>query len=49
MMQQNMNLKQELELLKLCSRYRDLDLGSSFATVREKCKHVRKRQVDTEE
>ena len=48
-MQQNMNLKQELELLKLCSRYRDLDLGSSFTTVREKCKHVRKRQVDTEE
>ena len=45
MMQQNMNLKQELELLKLCSRYRDLDLGSSFATVSEKCKDVRKRQV----
>ena len=49
MMQQNMNLKQELELLKLCSRYRDLDLGSSFNTVREKCKDVRKRQVDTKE
>ena len=49
MMQQNMDLKQELELLKLCSRYRDLDLGSSFATVREKCKHVRKRQVDIQE
>ena len=45
MMQQNMNLKQELELLKLCSRYRDLDLGPSFATVSEKCKDVRKRQV----
>ena len=49
MMQQNMDLKQELELLKLCSRYRDLDLGPSFATVREKCKHVRKRQVNIEE
>lgn len=49
MMQQNMNLKQELELLKLCSRYRDLDLGSSFNTVREKCKDVRKRQTHTEE
>jgi len=45
MMQQNMNLKQELELLKLCSRYRDLDLGPSFATVAEKCKDVRKRKV----
>jgi len=43
MMQQNMDLKQELELLKLCSRYRDLDLGSSFATVREKCKDVKKK------
>ena len=49
MMQQNMNLKQELELLKLCSRYRDLDLGPNFNTVREKCKDVRKRQVNTEE
>jgi hypothetical protein len=49
MMQQNMNLKQELELLKLCSRYRDLDLGPSFNTVREKCKDVRKRQTNTEE
>jgi len=43
MMQQNMDLKQELELLKLCSRYRDLDLGPSFATVKEKCKDVRKK------
>ena len=49
MMQQNMNLKQELELLKLCSRYRDLDLGPNFNTVREKCKDVRKRQTNTEE
>ena len=49
MMQQNMNLKQELELLKLCSRYRDLDLGPNFNTVREKCKDVRKRQINTEE
>jgi len=45
MMQQNMNLKQELELLKLCSRYRDLNLGPSFATVAQKCKDVRKREA----
>ena len=45
MMQQNMNLKQELELLKLCSRYRDLNLGPSFATVAQKCKDVRKKEV----
>ena len=45
MMQQNMNLKQELELLKLCSRYRDLDLGPSFATVAQKCKDVRKKEA----
>ena len=48
MMQQNMDLKQELELLKLCSRYRDLDLGSSFATVREKCKDVKKKSMNQE-
>jgi hypothetical protein len=44
-MQQNMDLKQELELLKLCSRYRDLDLGPSFATVAQKCKDVRKKEA----
>ena len=37
----NEKLKQELEMLKMCARYKDLDLGPNFATVREMCKDVR--------
>ena len=40
---ENMELKQELELLKLCARYSGLDLGKSFSNVREKCKDVKKK------
>ena len=43
MMIENMKLKQELELLKLCARYSGLDLGKSFSNVREKCKDVKKK------
>ena len=43
MMIENMELKQELELLKLCGRYKELDLGESFKTVRKKCKDVNKK------
>tara|TARA_R100001463_G_C3399009_1_gene207793 strand:- start:88 stop:483 length:396 start_codon:yes stop_codon:yes gene_type:complete len=43
MMIENMELKQELELLKLCGRYKELDLGESFQTVRKKCKDVKKK------
>ena len=43
MMIENMKLKQELELLKLCARYKELELGNQFATVREKCKGVNKK------
>ena len=43
MMIENMELKQELELLKLCARYSGLDLGKSFSNVREKCKDVKKK------
>ena len=43
MMIENMELKQELELLKLCGRYKELDLGESFQTVRKKCKDVNKK------
>lgn len=42
-MHENQKLKQELELLKLCARYQDLELGYQFATVREKCKGVNKK------
>ena len=42
-MLENEKLKQELEMLKVCSRYRELQLGEQFATVREKCKGVNKK------
>mgnify|MGYP003641198166 CR=1 FL=1 len=36
-------LKQQLEMLKLCARYKGLDLGPEFAEVRRKCADVNKR------
>mgnify|MGYP003151898522 CR=1 FL=1 len=44
LMLQNQKLKQELELLKLCGRYKELELGSQFATVREMCKGVNRKE-----
>ena len=44
-MLENERLKQELEMLKVCSRYRELQLGEQFATVREKCKGVNKKTL----
>ena len=48
LMLQNSKLKQELELLKLCGRYKELELGSQFATVREMCKGVKRKEPETE-
>ena len=48
LMMQNQKLKQELELLKLCGRYQELELGSQFATVREMCKGVKRKEPETE-
>ena len=45
LMMQNQKLKQELELLKLCGRYKELDLGPQFSTVREMCKGVNKKET----
>ena len=44
LMMQNQKLKQELELLKLCGRYKELELGVQFATVREMCKGVNRKE-----
>ena len=44
LMMQNQKLKQELELLKLCGRYKELELGPQFATVREMCKGVNRKE-----
>ena len=40
LIQENQRLMQELELLKTCGKYKDLELGDQFATVREMCKGV---------
>jgi hypothetical protein len=48
LMMQNQKLKQELELLKLCGRYQELELGPQFATVREMCKGVKRKEPETE-
>ena len=34
LIQENQRLMQELELLKTCGKYKDLELGEQFATVR---------------
>ena len=43
LIQENQRLMQELELLKTCGKYKDLQLGEQFATVREMCKGVKKK------
>ena len=43
LMQDNDKLLQELELLANCAKYKDLELGPEFATVREMCKGVNKK------
>lgn len=40
MMNEANDLRIELELLKLCGRYKNLTLGDNFKTVREKCKDI---------
>jgi|TARA_R110000796_G_scaffold166226_1_gene283166 hypothetical protein len=47
-MLQNERLKQELEMLKMCGKYKDLELGEEFATVREICAGVRKKPATSE-
>ena len=42
-MLQNELLKQQLEMLKLCARYKDLDLGPEFAEVKRMCDGVKKK------
>ena len=43
------SLRIELELLKLCGRYKNLELGEQFATVREKCKDIQPKFPASEE
>jgi hypothetical protein len=43
LLQENDRLRQELELLSVCGKYQELELGPEFATVREMCKGVSKK------
>ena len=43
LLRENDRLRQELELLANCAKYKDLELGPEFVTVREKCKSVNKK------
>ena len=43
LLRENDRLRQELELLANCAKYKDLRLGPEFATVRKKCKGVNKK------
>ena len=43
------SLRIELELLKLCGRYKNLELGEQFATVREKCKDIQPKTLESDD
>ena len=43
LLQENDKLRQELELLANCAKYKELELGAEFAIVREMCKGVNKK------
>jgi len=43
LLRENDRLRQELELLANCAKYKDLELGDEFSTVRELCKGVNKK------
>jgi|TARA_B110000444_G_scaffold108868_1_gene102825 hypothetical protein len=42
---ENANLRQELEMLKVCSKYADRELPPQFSTVEKHCKGLRPRIV----
>ena len=49
LLQENNRLRQELELLSVCAKYKELELGEDFATVREMCKGVNKIKKNKKE
>jgi len=48
LLRENDRLRQELELLANCAKYKDLELGDEFSTVRELCKGVNKKVDDAD-
>ena len=45
---ENALIRQQLEMLKMCSRYKNLELPDEFKEIREKCKGI-KRKDDKKE
>ena len=48
-MMRNELLKQQLEMLKLCARYKGLELGPEFGEVKKMCSQVNKKPTEEEE
>ena len=48
LLRENDRLRQELELLANCAKYKDSELGDEFSTVRELCKDVNKKVDDAD-
>ena len=40
---ENALLRQQLEMLKMCSRYKNLELPDQFKEIREKCKGIKRK------
>ena len=40
---ENALIRQQLEMLKMCSRYKNLELPDEFKEIREKCKGIKRK------
>ena len=40
---ENALIRQQLEMLKMCSRYKNLELPDQFKEIREKCKGIKRK------
>ena len=40
---ENALIRQQLEMLKMCSRYKNLELPNQFKEIREKCKGIKRK------
>ena len=45
---ENALLRQQLEMLKMCSRYKNLELPDQFKKIREKCKGIKRKDEKKE-
>ena len=45
---ENALIRQQLEMLKMCSRYKNLELPDQFKEIREKCAGIKRKPEDKE-